>query len=154
MDAGAALEALRRNAGERRAPNPVALPLPDLARRAEHRALAAAGDADHHGKVARARHMQIGQHLLRAELLVLAIDDAFPPLVVHPMRGALVQRGRRRDQPPLDRDHFPRREPLPAAPVLADAHQLGRRFDLRHDRGELRGAVAMPVHQPRQVLPG
>ena len=107
FDAGAALEALGRNTGERRASNPVALPLPDLAGSAEHRALPAAGDADHHGEVARARHMQIGQLCSSPSCLCLPSMTPAAPLVVHPMPGAPVERGRRRDQPPLDRRPFP-----------------------------------------------
>ena len=95
--------------------------------------------------------MLVGKKLLLAQ--PLHVHHRAPPLALHPVRRALVQRHRRRDQLALDAHQLPGREPVAPAPVGANPHQLRRGFHLCHDRRELLGAVALPVDQPRQVVP-
>ena len=52
----------------------------------------------------------------------------------------------------LGHEHRPRGEPLAAAAVLAEPHDLGRCLHLRQHARELLGTVRVPVDQPRQVL--
>ena len=143
------LQSLGGDPRQRRPAHRVALPFPGLARGTQHRALAAAGVADHHGKVARPRHVPEGQTLLLAQRAA-GQQRATPP-EAHRVRRAPRQGERRRFHAPLDRHHLARREPRPPVAVRADAQQLGRGLDLRHDRRELRRTVAVPVHQLREV---
>src|SRR3546814_8341320 len=56
-------------------------------------------------------------------------------------------------QPLLGVDHVARREPILAAPVLPQRHQLGRGPHRAHHLVELILAVAVPERELRQVAP-
>ena len=70
------------------------------------------------------------------------------------MRQRPRQRRPGRLQPLLDRQHLPRREAIPPAPVLPKPHQLRRGLHLGQHLAELLGPIGVPRHEPRQLLPG
>ncbi|GCD57380.1 hypothetical protein NBRC3222_2717 [Acetobacter pasteurianus NBRC 3222] len=54
----------------------------------------------------------------------------------------------------LDPDHRARGEPLPPVPVFPERDQLRTCLHPNHDGRKLFSVHRLPVHEPRQILPG
>ena len=154
LDARSAFQILRRDPGQRRTADLIALALPCLAGNAQHRRLAGAGIADDRRQTVPPGDMVEGVALLAGQRKpppLCRLQRSGPLPLGHAMLATPRQVIARLFQPRLGYDHISAGEPFLVASVLAQRHQLGAGAHRRHHLIELLLAIRMPKHECREV---